>query len=166
MPIDNPSDLFLWELSGAYDAERKTNQMLGDAINDVQDGNIAQLLRIELQETEQKMRNLDACFQDLGASPGDVACLTVDGMRAEYQAFRDQQPVDDAMEMYALGSAMRLAQYGASTYKGLVDMAMLLGEIPSAQILQTNLVQKQDSAGRLERFSHEMSQPILANAYS
>ena len=66
MPIDNPSDLFLWELSGAYDAERKTNQMLGDAINDTQDGNVTQLLRIELQETEQKIRNLDACFQDLG----------------------------------------------------------------------------------------------------
>jgi ferritin-like metal-binding protein YciE len=164
MPIDNPSDLFLWELSGAYDAERKTNQMLGDAINDTQDGNVTQLLRIELQETEQKIRNLDACFQDLGASPGDAACLTVDGMRAEYQAFRDQQPVSEAMEMYALGSAMRLAQYGAAMYKGLVDKAMLLGEVPSAQILQTNLVQKQDSAGRLERFSHEMSQPILADA--
>jgi ferritin-like metal-binding protein YciE len=164
MPIDNPADLFLWELSGAYDAERKSNQLLADAINEVQDGNVGQLLRIELQETEQKLRNLDACFQDLGTSPSDVACLTVDGMRAEYQAFRDQQPVTEAMEMYALGAAMRLAHFGATTYKGLVDKAMLLGEIPSAQILQTNLVQKQDSAGRLERFSHEMSQPILANA--
>lgn len=164
MPIDNPSDVFLWELSGAYDAERKSNQMLGEAINDVQNGNVAQLLRIELQETQQKLRNLDACFQDLGTSPADVACRTVDGMREEYQAFRDQQPANEAMEMFALGTAMRLAHYGTAMYKSLVDKAMLLGEIPSAQILQTNLVQKQDSAGRLERFSHEMSQPILASA--
>jgi ferritin-like metal-binding protein YciE len=164
MAIDNPADLFLWELSETYDAERKSGQMLAEAIGEVQDGNVGQLLRIEEQETQQKLRNLDACFQDLDTSPRDVASFTVDGMRAEYQAFRDEQPSTEALEMYILDGATKLAHDGAAAYKGLTDKAMLLGEVRCAQILQTNLVQKQDSASRLERYCHEMSQPTMATA--
>ncbi len=164
MAINSPADLFLWELSGMYDAERKSGQLLGEAIGEVRDGNVAQLLRIEEQETQQKLRNLDVCFDDLGILPRDVACLSVDGMHAEYQALRDQQPSIEVLEMYMLGGAMKLAHWGIAAYRGLVDKAMMLGELRCAQILQTNLVQKQDSAARLERFGHEMSQPVLATA--
>jgi ferritin-like metal-binding protein YciE len=165
MALNSPADLFLWELSGTYDAERKSGQLLGEAVGQVPDGGAAaQLLRIEEQETREKLRNLDACFQELSTSPRDVACLTVDGMRAEYQAFRNEQPAPEVLEMYVLGAAMKMAHFGMAGYRGLVDKAMLLGEIRCAQILQTNLVGKQDSAGRLERFGHETSLRVLATA--
>jgi ferritin-like metal-binding protein YciE len=64
--------------------------------------------------------------------------------------------------MFVLGCAMKVEHYEIATYRGLVDKAMLMGETECAQTLQTNLVQEEEAAGKLERISHDMSQRMLA----
>jgi ferritin-like metal-binding protein YciE len=164
MAVNSPADLFLYELSGMYDGERKTAQLFGEIVGHVRDDSMAQLLRINQEESQQKVRNLEMCFQELGSTPRDIPCATIDGMRAEYQQFASQQPPEPVLEMYALGMAMKIAHHGMAAYRGLVDKAMLMNETRCAQMLQTNLVQKEESAGRLERINHEMGQRILATA--
>src|SRR4051812_18807403 len=83
MAINDPADLFLYELSGQYDAEVKSALLLGEIAGQVVDGQLTQLLRVEEQGTQQKLRNLDACFEQLSSTPADVPCASVDGMRAE-----------------------------------------------------------------------------------
>jgi ferritin-like metal-binding protein YciE len=164
MALNSPADLFVYELSATYDAERKSNQLLGEVVGQVRDGNVAQILSNQQQEGQQKIRNLEACFQTLGTAPQEIACAAVDGMRADFQAFLNHQPVREVFEMYALGAATKLAHFGLASYNGLVDKATLMGESECAQILLTNLVQKQESVGRLERVGHEMGQRVLAAA--
>ena len=161
MALNNPANLFLYELAGMYDAEKKSRQLLGEAVGHVQDNNVAQMLRAQEQESQQKIGNLEACFQAFGVEPQGIPCATVDGMRAEFQAFASQQPSAEVFQMYALSAAMKLSHYGIASYRDLVDKAMLMGETECAQILQSNLVEKEESAGRLERVNHEMSQRVL-----
>jgi ferritin-like metal-binding protein YciE len=163
MALDSPADLFIYELSAMYDAERKTNQLLGEVAGQVRDGNLAQLLGNQQQEGQQKIRNLESCFHMLDATPQNVPCVTIDGMRAELQTFLNQQPAREVFEMHALAAATMLAHYGAAGYKELVDKAMLMAETDCAQALLTNLIQKEESVGRLERVGHEMGQRVLAS---
>ncbi|MET7395905.1 DUF892 family protein [Dactylosporangium sp. NPDC005572] len=160
MALDNPADLFLYELSGMYDAERKSNQMVGEILGHAEHSPLAQILRAQQQQGQQKIQNIETCFAMLEMEPMDVPCMAIDGMRAEFQAFSNQRPSTEAMEIYTVDAETKLAHFGMAGYRGLIDKALLMGEMQCAQILQTNLVQKQENAGTFERISHELGQRV------
>src|SRR5205823_4763279 len=156
--------LFLYELSAMYDAEAKAGQLFGEVVGQIQDPHLAEFVRAQEQQSQQKISNLEACFSALDTEREDVACLAVDAMRAEFQAFLGRQPSAEVMQLYTLGAAMRLAHLGIASYRGLMDKAVLMAESQCAQILQSNLVQKEENGATLERISHEMSERVLAAA--
>lgn len=164
MAINSPTDLFLYELSVTYDAENKINQMRGEAAGMVRNENLAQELRNEQSKGQQKIANLDSCFQALGASRQDIPCLTVDGMRAEFQQFANQQPSPDVLDMCVVGKELKTSSMMSGTYQGLVDKATLMGQTSCAQFLQSNLVQVDEAKGRVQRLGHDISQQALAPA--
>lgn len=161
MALDNPADLFLYELSGMYDAERKSNQLVGEILGQAEQSPLAQILRAQQQQGQQKIQNLESCFSVMETEPREVPCMTLDGMRAEFQAFTDQRPSTEALEIYTVDAETKLAHFGIAGYRGLIDKALLMGEMQCAQILQTNLVQKQENAGTFERISHELGQRVV-----
>jgi ferritin-like metal-binding protein YciE len=163
MALENPADLFLYELSGMYDAERKGNQLVGEILDRTEQSPLAQILRAQQQQGQQKIQNIETCFAMLEMEPSEVPCATLDGMRAEFQAFADHRPSTEAMEIYAVDAETKLAHFGIAGYRGLIDKALLMGEMQCAQILQTNLVQKQENAGTFERISHELGQRVVMN---
>jgi ferritin-like metal-binding protein YciE len=162
MQLNSPSDLFLYELSAMYDAETKTGQLFGEVVGGIEDPNLAEFVRAQEQQSQQKIQNLEECFSALDAQRQDVACLAVDGMRADFQAFLGRQPSAETMQLYTLGAAMRLAHLGVASYRGMVDKAVLMAESECAQILQSNLVQKEENAATLERISHELGERVMA----
>ena len=97
MPMDNPADLFLYELSGMYDAEHRSNELVGEILGRTEQSPLAQVLRAQQQQGQQKIRNLDTCFAMMEAEPEDVPCHTMDGMRAEFQAFAGRSPSMEAI---------------------------------------------------------------------
>jgi ferritin-like metal-binding protein YciE len=157
MALNNPTNLFLYELASMYDAERKSEQLLDDTVGQVQDRNLTQLLEGQHPEVS----NLESCFRALGIAPQAVPCAAIDGMRAEFETFANQQPSDEVWQMYMVGAALKMSHFGIAGYKELVDKAMLMGEMECAQMLQTNLVHKEEFAGRLERINHEVNQRML-----
>ncbi|NJC72115.1 DUF892 family protein [Planosporangium thailandense] len=164
MAISNPKDLLLYEMSGVLDAEKKTAAWKGEIAGQIRNGNVQQMFRAEQQEGQQRIKNLESCFQALGGRPSDVPCLMVDGVRAEAQQFMSQQPSPECLEMFAVGTMMKLSAYGSGAYAGLVDKATSMGQTQCAQILASNLVMKEESVGRLKRISHEMNQRVMATA--
>ncbi len=84
MMLDSPADLFVYELSAMYDAETKASQFFGEVVGQIQDTDRAGFLRAQEQQSRQKIRNLDECFQALDTQRQDVSCAAVDGMRKEW----------------------------------------------------------------------------------
>ncbi|GAA1786962.1 DUF892 family protein [Planosporangium flavigriseum] len=164
MAIQGPADLFVQELSGVYDSQKKTTEWKGEVVNQVRDANVQQLIRTEQQQGQQLVRNLESCFQALGTQPQDVRCLATDGMRTEYQKFMGQNPPPETVDMATLNLMVKAGNYERGCYTNLVDMAMAMGETRCAQILQTNLVMMDESKGRVERTGHEMRQRMMATA--
>jgi ferritin-like metal-binding protein YciE len=163
MAIDDPEYLFVYELSGMHNAERQSAVWRSEMVDQIRDANLQQVMRVEKQECQQRIKNLETCFHAMGTpARGDVPSLAVDGMRAEYQRFLSQEPSPEAVDMCTFGYAMKLSYFGIGSYRGLVDKSTMLGKIQCAQILQSNLVMNAESAGRLEFISHEVSQRVMA----
>ncbi|WP_405147960.1 ferritin-like domain-containing protein [Sphaerisporangium sp. NBC_01403] len=162
MAFNNPSDLFLYELSAVYDGEIKITKTKEEMAGQVRSSSLAEELRNQVAKGQEKVRNLDACFRSLGTAPLDVPCLVVDAMRAEFQQFIQRGPAPEVIDMYTVGAELKLASYKTAGYKCLVDKAVLMGQSECAHFLQTNLVGEEEAKGHFERLSHEVSEATLA----
>ncbi|RCV49153.1 YciE/YciF ferroxidase family protein [Marinitenerispora sediminis] len=164
MRLDTPKDLFLYELSAMYDGEKKIVTMLDEAASNVRDDRLVEMFAEHKKETQEQIKNLEQCFKALDASPHKVGCAAIDGIHKELTEFLKQKPSDDVRTMFVLGGATKVEHYEIATYRGLVEKAMCLGHNDCAQLLQTNLVQEEETAGKLERCGHDMGLHALATA--
>jgi ferritin-like metal-binding protein YciE len=164
MALNNPRDLFLYEMAGMYDAETKSKDLLGQMAGQVQEPTTADTLRLHLEDGQQKIRNLEQCFEAMGASPQRVPCAVMDGMQADAQQFMSQNPSPDLVTAFALGTAMKMDHYAQAAYAGLVDKAISMGEARVADSLQTNKLQAKDGATTAERLAHDLDQRMMAAA--
>jgi ferritin-like metal-binding protein YciE len=164
MALNNPRDLFLYEMAGMYDAEMKSKDLLGQMAGQVQDPTTADTLRLHLEDGQQKIRNLEQCFEAMGTSPQRIPCAVMDGMQADAQQFMAQDPSPDLVTAFALGATMKMDHYAQATYAGLVDKAMSMGDPRVASGLQTNNLQAKDGATTVERLAHDLDQRMMAAA--
>lgn len=162
--MQNPQDLFLYELSGTLDAERKIAEMLPLMANQVNDDKLKQGMMAHERETQQQIRNVEQAIQRLGGSPMQVDCHAVDGMRAEFEAFREQRPSPEAMAMFVLGAAQKTEHFEMATYRGLVEKAEMMGNTEVARLLRENLQQEETMAQRVEQGARDLGRRILQHA--
>ncbi|MDD6791603.1 MAG: DUF892 family protein [Thermobifida fusca] len=146
MKLETPRDLFVHEMSA---------MRTGEAV-------IADMLRHHQQETQQQIANLEQCFRAIGATPQRVPCAAIEALRQEFREFAGMNPSPQVLTMFALGGALKVEHYEIAAYRGLVGKAMLMGETTCIQLLETNLLQEEETAGKLERFTHEMGRRMLA----
>lgn len=164
MKLESPKDLFLYELSMIYDGEKRIAAMLSEVAGQVNNERVQTMLRTHQKETEQQAKNLEQCFQHLGESPQKVTCGVIEALQKEYKDFASQNPSADVLTMFALSGALKTEHFEIATYRGLVGKAMLMGETRLIQLLETNLLEEEETAGKLERCAHEMGREMLAAA--
>ncbi|HKS99209.1 MAG TPA: DUF892 family protein [Rugosimonospora sp.] len=164
MPLNGPNELFVYELSAIYDGEKKIADILDQASGQVTDDRLAGMLRAHLDETRAQVSNLEQCFDLLAETPWQVSCGAIDGIRKEYEDISAEGPAPEVLTMFLLGSAMKVEHYEIAAYRELVDKALLMGEAECALLLHTNLVQEEETATKLERLNHDMSERVLAEA--
>lgn len=162
MALDNPRDLFLFELSAMRDAERTGGLLLGSLIGGrVRNNDLEQVLRAQAKDSEDQLRNINSCFQAFGISTTETLSTTVEGIREGFETFLSLAPTAPVQDLFAVGTALRFTYFAIANYRSLVGWAVLMDENRCAQTLQTNLYQKEESAGDLERIGHEMSAQLL-----
>ncbi|GAA3982943.1 ferritin-like domain-containing protein [Thermobifida alba] len=164
MKLENPRDLFIHEMSSMYTGEKKIAEMLDEVSGKVDDDKLMQMLREHKQETQQQIKNLEQCFQAIGESPQDVPCAVVDAIHQEFRQFAGMNPSPQVLTMFALAGADKIEHFEIAAYRGLVNKAMLMGETTCMQLLETNLLQEEETAGKLERYANEMGRKALATA--
>ncbi|MDA0566809.1 ferritin-like domain-containing protein [Streptomonospora sp. S1-112] len=164
MRLKEPRDLLLYELSAIYAGEKAIADMLKEVAGDVDDDNLAKMLKTHQRETKDQAKILDTCFKHLGETPMDVPCGVIDAIRQEYREFTANKPAPQVLTMFALGGALKVEHFEIATYRGLVDKAMMMGDTELAQNLTTILHQEEETAGKLERCASELDHKVLAPA--
>src|SRR5215218_1445406 len=120
MSMQTPTDLFVHELSDIYSAEQIIVQMLGEAQGLVQDQQLAEGLRMHLQQSQQHVQRLEQIFQQLGAQPHPVTCHTAAGLRQSIMDVMQSGPSTFVLEGAVVGGACKTEHLEIAAYNGLI----------------------------------------------
>lgn len=146
-------ELFLHHLADMYDAEKQLAQALPQMVQETQDPLMKQRLQEHVQETQQQVRNLEACFQSLGEQPRAVKCAGMAGLLQEKQSLMRENPSMEVLQAANLGDGIKIESYEIAAYTTLVGLADMMGHQECERLLKENLQTENSMARFLEQNS-------------
>ncbi len=158
MAMQSPKNLFTLEMADMYDAEQRILQILPTLASECNDPQVKSAFQDHERETRQQVTNLEQCFQILNVQPPRTTCHAISGLKQEHDSFLKENPSDNIRTMFDLGAAAKTEYYEIASYRGLVDMATLMGEPKCADLLRQNLQQEENMARRVEMLAHQLGQ--------
>lgn len=164
MASDELRQLFVHELNQAHDLEVSGNHMLGDISVNVRCRRLVQLIEEGAKGKDEQLENIAACYRAMGISSERMATdPVVEGLRDRFQTFLAMQPSPDALDMFVLGTSLRLTLLAIAGYDELSELAEILGDIRCVRPLRINLVNKEEYAFRLRRLAYDVGYQIAGD---
>ncbi|HEX7089018.1 MAG TPA: DUF892 family protein [Longimicrobiales bacterium] len=156
MPANSLSDVFRHALGDIYDAEQQILSVLDQMETETSDEQIRNRVRKHRDETEQHIQNLERCFELLSAQAPRVQCAAIRGLRDEKRTFQQENPSEEALEVFNLDAASKTEHYEIASYRGLIDQARVLGQDDVRRLLEQNLRQEEDMSRWIEEHQPEV----------
>ncbi|MFN8496677.1 MAG: ferritin-like domain-containing protein [Anaerolineae bacterium] len=151
MELKSVHNLFLSELADMYDAEQQITKALPQMIEETQDPKLKNRLQTHLEETQQQVKNLEACFQSLGEKAKAEKCMGIAGIIGEKQKMSGEKPSQEVLQAIDLGAGLKVENYEIASYTSLIGMAVMMGHAECERLLKENLQQENDMARFLEQ---------------
>lgn len=162
MAIQNPRDLFLYDLRAMYDLEQKMAQMLPVLARECMDNTAREAFVTHEAETRQHMLNLEQCFQILESQPATVENNAAAGLQKDHDDFLQQQPPPQALILFDVHVGYLSECLEIAAYRNLIDAANGLGLADCVLLMQQNLQQEMNAAQKLsaiaQRYTHPQGQ--------
>ncbi|HEV2065543.1 MAG TPA: DUF892 family protein [Thermomicrobiales bacterium] len=162
MALATPRDLFLHELSDTLSAENIILGMLGELEKETEHPDVKSAVKQHQTETKQQIENVEKIFKQLGEKAEDVSCHAAEGLKAEHDSLKEEQPSPQVMELGNLAGAAKTEHYEIASYTSLVQMARDLGEREAVDLLSENLAQEKEMARTVESLAKQLGKEIKA----
>lgn len=166
MGIRTTREMFVYELGRTRNLERTGDRMLSEIADRIQDPELPRMLHDEEEARHRLAANFDSCLRSLGISPTEVDAPVVEALRQRFHTFARMEPSPEALDLYALGTALRLAYTVIAGYKELMDLAQILGEHECERCLRENLTHKEQYATRLQRDGQDIRKRLIMDPAS
>ena len=155
MAIQNPRDLFLYDLRAMYDIEQQLMQMLPALAQECMDNAAREAFVSHEYETRQHISNLEQCFQIIESQPATLANNAVAGLRKDHDDFLQQQPPVQALTLFDLRAGYLSECLEIAAYQNLIDEANSLGLKDCVLLFQQNLQQEVNASQKLAGIAHQ-----------
>ena len=154
MPVNDLHELLKHELGDLYFAEKHVLKALKKMEKEVSNPTVRQRIVRHQGETEQQISVLERVFDSIGERAKAQKCPGILGIIEEHEEFKkEEEPSKTVLEIFDLGSGLRVEHYEIAAYRSAIALAKALGEREAADLLARNLAQEVD----MERF-------LVANA--
>ncbi|QBD78329.1 DUF892 family protein [Ktedonosporobacter rubrisoli] len=157
MAIQNPQELFYYDLCAMYDGEQKLALLLPLLAQEAQIPEVKEAFSEHHQQTLLHIVNLERCFQIAGKQQMPLENHTFAGLRKDHDVFLEQQPSQAELMMFALNAAYKSEFLEMAAYNSLIDAATCLGMRDCLPLLQENLQQEQETAKKLAVLIHKFA---------
>ena len=155
-------ELFLHELQDIYDAEQQLTKALPQVEKETTDPLLKQRIHQHIAETEQQIRNLEACFQALGEKPKAEKCAGMAGLITEKQMMMKENPSTEVLQVVNLTGSTKIEHYEICAYTGLISLATMMGHVECERLLKQNLQDENNMAEFLEQNTRQMIEKLGA----
>jgi ferritin-like metal-binding protein YciE len=155
--ITSPEELFLANLASTLKLENTVEGMLGELVEEANDGELKQKLRHHREETQAQIRNLRQVFQALGKEADESPCLPIEAIHKEGQ-IKVKLAADELKDAVILAGCAETEHHEIAVYESLIVHADAMGQEDVVALLRENLEQEQHTLGEVLRASVKHAQ--------
>jgi len=124
MTVETLHDKFVYELQQAYYIETELVDVLDEMDETTADEEISNGFQRHQRETAEQARRLEDVFEALGEQPHARQCYALDGLIEDHSEFLDNAAADDDLvDLYNVGTGMKVERLEISVYEGLLNRA-------------------------------------------
>src|SRR5258707_11873644 len=121
--IKTMDDLLLHGLQDIYYAEQQITKALPKMIDQATNRDLAQGLKLHLDETNKQIERLDQVFKKLGQKPSGTDCPAIDGLIKEADATSGEIEDKAVPDAPIVANAQALEKYQIARYYTLIVVA-------------------------------------------
>jgi ferritin-like metal-binding protein YciE len=148
-------ELFEHELRAAFAFEDGLVQALQEMADESARQAFSRAFLRQMKQSQRQVRRLEKVGTHVRRKPGPAASPALDGVLREKEAFVGTAPTDELLDFYNLQVVVRLAEYAAAVYEGLVETAGRLQLLRVGHLLRANLEEKRATLSALRTLTRE-----------
>ncbi len=148
--METAHELFLHELADMLDAERKLVNALGEQAEAASNPQLQKALSAHQAQTEKQVQRLEQIFEQLGEQPQDTECKGIAGLLEEVEAFKEEDPSPDLLDVFSVAANMKVESYETDAYQSLIRLAEEMEHTKAVRLLQQNLKEEQATWKKLD----------------
>ncbi|HET9695670.1 MAG TPA: DUF892 family protein [Terriglobales bacterium] len=145
-------ELFLHELSDMLDAERNILEALEEQANESSRPDLQKAFESHRQQTEKQVQRLEQVFESLEEEPEETECKGIQGLIAEHDSFKEEDPSEDLIDIFNAGAACKVEHYEIAAYTSLINLAQQMGHTKAVKLLNQNLKEELQTLKKMEGF--------------
>jgi ferritin-like metal-binding protein YciE len=149
-------ELFLHELGDMLDAEKKLVEALGEQAEESSRPEVKKAFEMHQKQTEGQVERLQQVFEELGESPDESECKGIKGLKEEHDAFKEEDPSEDLLDIFNVGAAKKVEKYEITAYESLIELAGQMGHTRASKLLNQNLREEQQTLKRMEALGKKL----------
>jgi len=149
MPIKTPAELFLHDLSDAYNAEKQMTRSLPKLARAATEPALVQAFEDHLEETRAQVERIEQIAEWLELKLKRVKCEGMEGLVEETMSLVDQVAQGPVLDAALIASAQKAEHYEIASYTSLILMARKLGHAVAIPLLQVTLSEEKATDQRL-----------------
>jgi ferritin-like metal-binding protein YciE len=134
-------------------AERQITKALPKMIKAANSPELQSALEEHLALTEGHIERLEQVFERLGLKPEEKPCKGMAGLIEEGNELLKEAMAPSVKDAALISAAQRVEHYEMAVYGSLRTYAQLLGDIETAQILQSTLDEEGDADRKLTQLA-------------
>jgi ferritin-like metal-binding protein YciE len=161
--METGHELFVHGLKDMMDAEHQLVEALQENAGDSSRPDLRKAFEQHRKETEGQIERLQQCFELLGEEPEETECHGIRGLIAEKEAFTEEDPSEDLIDVFNVGAGIKAESYEICEYESLIDMAREMKHTKVAQLLGQNLKEEKATLKKMQAFSKKVKPNEMMN---
>jgi ferritin-like metal-binding protein YciE len=149
-------ELFIHELQDMFDGEQRLVKALGEQEQESSRPELEKAFASHRQQTENQVERLRQAFEELGEGPEETECKGIKGLIEEHEAFKEEDPSEELLDIFNVGAAIKVESYEICAYESLVKLGRELGLRKPVTLLNQNLKEEQQTLKKMEAFSNKL----------
>jgi ferritin-like metal-binding protein YciE len=154
--METGHELFIHGLTDILDGEQQLVDALETLADDSTNTQLKKAFEMHRRETVRQIERLNQCFELLGEAPEQSECKGLKGLIEEKQAFSEEDPEPDILDIFDVGAAIKAETYEICEYKSLISMAREMKHTKVAQLLTQTLKEEQTTLKKMEAFQKKL----------
>src|SRR5205814_10480853 len=83
-------------------------------------------------------------------------CKGIKGLKEEHDAFKEEDPSEDILDIFNVGAAKKVEKYEITAYESLIELAGQMGHNKASKLLNQNLREQQQTIKRMEALGKKL----------